>query len=250
MSSLRWISLTAGLVLVASSASVVQAQTARTGGTANAQLLQQLQQLASERTTLQAENARMKKELEDIRKDRDALKKAQQVVGTRVKEDSAALARATSEKNASQEELQRYKEKMEELIAKFRETAQELRQVEIEGNTAKQTLATRDRDLKVCLEHNQALYKLDDEVLNRLEHQSVWSRVATVEPFTRIKRVQLENLVDDYKARADDQRLKQAPQTAPAGPAAPTTPATAPSTSGTPTASPAPAAPGPTARQP
>jgi chromosome segregation ATPase len=228
----------------------VQAQTARTGGTANAQLLQQLQQLASERTTLQAENARMKKELEDIRKDRDALKKAQQVVGTRVKEDSAALARATSEKNASQEELQRYKEKMEELIAKFRETAQELRQVEIEGNTAKQTLATRDRDLKVCLEHNQALYKLDDEVLNRLEHQSVWSRVATVEPFTRIKRVQLENLVDDYKARADDQRLKQAPQTAPAGPAAPTTPATAPSTSGTPTASPAPAAPGPTARQP
>jgi chromosome segregation ATPase len=206
--------LVSGLAVLACSGSLVRAQSARTGGSANAQLVEQMQQLASERTALQAENARMKKELDDLRKDRDALKKAQAVVDTRVKESSAALARSTAERTASQQEIQQLKDKMQELIAKFRETVQTLRQVETEDATTKQTLATRDQNLKVCLDHNAALYKLNGEVLDRLEHQSMWSRVAAAEPFTRIKRVELENLVDDYHAKADDQHLKEAPATA------------------------------------
>ena len=96
---------------------------------------------------------------------------------------------------------------MQELIAKFRETAQTLRDVEADRTTVKQTLATRDQDIKVCLDHNSALYGLNQEILTRLDNQSLWSRAAAAEPFTKIKRVQLENLVDDYKARADDHRL-------------------------------------------
>jgi|SRR5581483_1049810 len=226
MSSLRSVFLVSGLVFLGSAGSLVQAQTARSGGSANAQLLEQMQQLASERTSLQAENARMKKELDDLRKDRDALKKAQQVVDARVKESSAALTRSTAEKTASQQEVQQLKDKMQELITKFRETIQTLRQAESENATIKQTLATRDQSLKVCLDHNAALYKLNGEVLDHLEHQSVWSHVAAAEPFTKIKRVQLENLVDDYQAKADDQHLKEAPPL-PAGEAAPPAPSEA-----------------------
>ena len=69
---------------------------------------------------------------------------------------------------------------MQELIAKFRETIQTLREVETERATLKQTLDTEDRNLKVCLDHNAALYKLDGEVLDRLEHQSAWTRMATI----------------------------------------------------------------------
>lgn len=219
MRSLRWMFLAIGLAIFVTTGAVVRAQTARTGGTANAQLLQQLQQLASERTTLQAENARMKKELDDLRKDRDALKKAQQAVDGRARESAAVLARTAAEKSANQEELQRTKDKMQELITKFRETAQTLREVETENTTTKQSLATREQSLKVCVAHNGELYKLNQEVLNRLEHQSMWSHVASAEPFTKLKRVQLENLVDDYKSKADDQHLKEAPP-APPGEAA------------------------------
>jgi len=49
------------------------------------------------------------------------------------------------------------------------------------------------------------LYKLNTEVLDRLEHQGLWSHLARSEPFTQLKRTQLENLVDDYKQRATDQ---------------------------------------------
>jgi len=206
------------MIATAAVSGLVSAQTARTGGGASAQLLQQLQQLASERTSLQSQNAQMKKELDDVRKERDALKKAQQAVDGRVKAGEAALARTATERESKEQELKQAKDRMQELIGKFRETVQTLREVETEHATAKQTLASREQDLKVCTDHNTALYKLNEEVLTRLEHQSAWSRVASAEPFTKLKRVELENLVDEYKFRADEQRLKSPAVAAPEKP--------------------------------
>jgi len=81
-----------------------------------------------------------------------------------------------------------------------------LRDMETERATFKQSLTTRDAELNQCIERNVALYKLNGEVLTRLENQGVWSRVASAEPFTKIKRTQLENLIEDYKYRAEDQK--------------------------------------------
>jgi hypothetical protein len=183
---------------------VAQAQSARSGGGASAQLLQQMQQLASERTSLQAENAKLKRDLEDLRKERDTLKNGQQALDKRVKASEAALRQSQLRQPQADPELAQTKEKLQQVVAKFRETLQTLKDVETAQTTAKQTLATRDQELKVCVDHNRALYKLDDEVLTRLETQTVWTRVASAEPFTRIKRTQLQNYVVESRARADE----------------------------------------------
>ena len=184
----------------------VQAQSARSGGGANAQLMQQMQQLASERTSLQAENAKLKKDLEDIRKERDTLKNGQQALDRKAKASEAALRQieARQQQKQNDPELAQTKEKLAQVISKFRETLQTLKDVETAQTTAKQTLATRDQELKACVDHNKALYKLDDEVLTHLEKQTLWSRAAASEPFTRIKRTQLENYVVESRAKADE----------------------------------------------
>jgi hypothetical protein len=246
MSSLRSLTAAAGLVLALSTGNVAYPQAARGGGAANAQLLQQLQQLASERTSMQAENARLNKQLDDLRKERDSLQSGQKALDQRTKASAVALAQSTSQRDALEQELKQTKDKMQELVAKFRETVQTMREIETDRTSTKQTLATRERELNVCMDHNRALFKLNGEVLTRLDNQSVWSRVAAAEPFTKLKRVELENLVDDYKARADDQRLtpetlkataaqpmKSAPVTPPAPPEP--TPAAAPQPPATPT---------------
>lgn len=198
--------LAAMICIVAVSGDVALAQTARTGGNASAQLVQQMQQLASERTALEAENEKLKSELVAVKKDRDALKAGQQSVATRARDVAAALAHSNAQHEATDQELAQTKAKMQELIAKFRETIQKLRETETESVTAKQSVATRDHELSVCVDRNVALYHLNDEVLTRLEERrGVFTRIAQAEPFTRIKRVQLENLVDDYRARAHDQ---------------------------------------------
>jgi hypothetical protein len=223
------------------------AQTARSGGggAASAQLMQEMQQLASERTALQAENARLKKDVDDAHKERDQLKKAQRGIELRAKNSDAAVARDATQRESSERELTQTKAKMQELIAKFRETLQTLRETETASTTATQNLAARDRELKTCIDRNVALYHVNEEVLTRLEHHGVWSRMAEAEPFTKIKRVENENLVDGYKARADDQRVKPTSQSivTPPPASAPAAPSSA-APAGAPTTPPAPPTPG------
>jgi chromosome segregation ATPase len=211
--------LLAGTLVLAST--LATAQTARSGGSPNAQLMQQMQQLASERTSLQAENAKLKKDLEDLRKDRDALKAGREAVDRRANTSALALKQSAAQHEATEHELTQTKSKMDQLIAKFRETLDTMRTLEAEQTSTKQALATREQALTVCAERNVALYQVNEEVLTRLEHQSAWARTAQGEPFIKIKRNQLENLVDDYKQRADTQKLAPAEAMRPAIPGIP-----------------------------
>jgi len=95
------VALQAALGLLAV-APAVQAQSARSGGGANAQLMQQMQQLASERTSLQAENAKLKKDLEDLRKERDTLENGQQALDKKAKASEAALRQIPASSRSNQ----------------------------------------------------------------------------------------------------------------------------------------------------
>jgi hypothetical protein len=198
------------------------AQTARSGGAPSAQLMQQMQQLASERTALQAEQAKLKKELEDVKKERDALKASQAAVTQRARaETEVALARGAKDREQSDKELAQMKQRMQELIDKFRETATTLREVETDRATVKQAFAEQGQELTACMASNESLYKLNDEVLTRFENQGFWTSVAKAEPFTKLKRVQLENIADGYRTRASD--AKYLPGLTPPAPPPPTT---------------------------
>ena len=196
-------------------ATTARAQTARSGGGGNAQLVQQLQQLGSERTALQAENARIKKELAEMTRERDALQAGRAALDQRARVSESAVARSAQDRATAEDEAVKLKERMQELVAKFRETAQTLKDVEMERATFKQSLATRDTELTECINRNAALYKLNGEVLTRLEGQGMWSRLASAEPFTKLKRVELENLIEDYEYRAEEHRAAVAPLSPP-----------------------------------
>jgi chromosome segregation ATPase len=195
------------------------AQTARKDGGNNAQLMQQMQQLAAERTQLSAENARLKRELDETRKERDTLKGERESNDKKLRSVEGAAARASGDRKQVEDELAQNKERMGELVTKFRETVQTLREVETDRATTKQQLDTRNVDLKSCVDRNAQLYTINDEILKRLDAQGFWTGVAKAEPFTRIKRTQLENLADDYRARAEEARVA-----APASLVAPTVP--------------------------
>jgi chromosome segregation ATPase len=179
------------------------AQTAREGGSANAQLMQQIQQLGSERTALQAENTRMKKEIADLMKERDSLRASRATLERSVQSNASLAARSDQGREDAEREVERQKERMQELVAKFRETAQTLRDVETEKATFQQSLVARDAEIATCRQRNEAFYKLNGEILARLENDGVFARVARTEPFTKLKRVELENLVDEYRYQAE-----------------------------------------------
>jgi chromosome segregation ATPase len=187
------------------------AQSARKDTGNNAQLMQQMQQLAAERTQLQVENARMKRELDETRKERDSLKGEREANDKRLRNSEALAMRAGGDRKQIEEDLAQARERMNELVGKFRETATALRDAETAGAATQQQLQSRTQDLSACVDRNAQLYTMNGEILDRLEGQGFWSSVARAEPFTRIKRTQLENLADDYRARAAEAKVDSNP---------------------------------------
>lgn len=177
-------------------------------GNADARVMQQVQQLTGERASLQAENAKLKQELEQLKKElhRSGTEKA--AAENRAKALAANAARGESSSKQAEEQLERNRAQLQELVTKFREMAGTLRDVETDRDSTKSQLAAKEREFKTCVDRNAGLYNLNAEVLDRMANRGFWSSVSEREPFTKLKRVELENLIDDYKYRADELRLE------------------------------------------
>jgi chromosome segregation ATPase len=188
-----------------------RAQTARNSGEGNAQIQAQLQQLAAERTALQAENGKLKKDLEDAKRELEKIQAGQASATQRARSNEAALSRSAADRESLERQLAAEKTRLQELVAKFRETAGTLQTVETERTALTQRLEVRDRQYDQCVAANGQLIAMNGEILDRLEGKGTWSRLASAEPFTQLKRVQLENLSDEYRYLASEQRVPAEP---------------------------------------
>lgn len=204
----------AALVLIASGAVLAQAPREGGGGSETQRIVQQYQQLAAEKTSLQAQVDGLKHdldaahtELQSVKKERDALKAhAGAAAGANVAE--LAAARQAAEKSAEQN-----KERINELVTRFRDTANQLKVIETDRDQLKGQIAERNGAYDQCAADNLSLYELNGEVLDRYEHVGVFSRVSSHDPVIRITQNRNENLVDHYRARALELRANQAPGT-------------------------------------
>lgn len=180
---------------------------AERSGSADARVAQQLQQLSSERAALALENDRLQQELDRIKAELSKAAAGSSALERRARALEASASQGEGSAKQAQEQLERTRAQLQELVAKFRETAQTLRDVETERASLKGQLAQQERAYEVCVDRNVSLYQLNAEVLERMEKRGFWSSVAEREPFTRLKRVELENLIDDYRYRAQELRL-------------------------------------------
>jgi chromosome segregation ATPase len=171
------------------------------------QALQQLQQLASERTALQSENARLKEELAAARQDAERFRGEADRLRGRVSSSDAEAVRARETSRTAESSLQATRARLDELVTRFRETGETLRAVEADRTRLQTELAQRNREFDTCAASNAELYRIGSEALDRLENTGFWTRAAQAEPFTRVSRNRLENLVDAYRARAEELRV-------------------------------------------
>lgn len=183
------------------------AEVASRGGT-NDQSQALIQQLGAERTRLTAENAKLKKQLKDAESQLEELEKENTKTSKTLSSVQNQLSSKSDLSDKLTEQLTQAKTRMEELIAKFRETITSLRNVESESAQQSQQITQLERELNTCATNNVALSKLGFEVLENYENKGFWSRAGQKEPFTQLKKVQIENLVDEYTYLIQDQEYK------------------------------------------
>lgn len=209
----RWLAMPLtvfAFTLVAGDAAYAQVE--RSGGGEIQKIMQQYQQIAAEKTALQAQVAQMKTdsdaakaELAAMEKERDALK----VRAGGAAAAAATVAQLTASKESAEKNLELYKQRMNELVSRFRETATTLKEVEADRSKLRQDLGERNAAFDKCAENNLQLYEITNAVLDRYEHVGLFTKASAVEPFTRITRTRIENLADEYRARALENRTQK-----------------------------------------
>ena len=190
-------------------AHLAQAQTQRSGGEAQ-RFMQQYQQIAAEKSALQGQVAQLQKDLEATKAQLAAAKKdkdAQQ--GRASASAAAAVTQANSARDAAEKNLEQYKQRMTELVNRFRETATNLKDVEADRTQLRKTLEERNSAWGKCADDNAQLLKINNEVLDRYGHVGVFTKVGSADPFTRITRNRLDNFAVEYREKAQEHEVKK-----------------------------------------
>jgi chromosome segregation ATPase len=202
----------AGISLVASLLGVqapLQAQVQRSGGGEGQKIMQQYQQVAAEKTALQAQVAQLKKDLDAANSELAAAKKERDAAKAHAGVPPAAVTQATNAKEAAERTLEQSKQRMSELVTRFRETATNLKDVEADRAKLRKDLADRTNAYDKCAEDNAQLYDINGEILDRYEHVGLFSKASATEPFTKITRTRIDNLALEYHERAQQLRVKK-----------------------------------------
>jgi len=191
----------AGLLLAQGAA---QAQTQRSGGGEAQKFMQQYQQIAAEKTALQGQLDQAKKDLEQAKAELAGVKKERD----QLKLQSGSAAQADAARAAAEKTNEQYKERLNDIVGRFRDMAQNLKTVERERDAAQQQLTARNAAFDRCADDNTQLADISSDVLDRYAHAARSAASNPLEPFTRLTRTRIENLVDEYRARAQELRVK------------------------------------------
>lgn len=177
------------------------------GGAASAQVQALLQQISAERDTLKADNTRLKADLD---KAQQAQKTAEAAAAAGSDESArlrAALAAFQAQNEALRAQLGQSQAAIGSLRSEQAATQAQLKQAQGQGQALDAQLGECRARVDTLTGHNLRLFEIGNELLDRFEKKGVWASLRAAEPFTGLKRVELENIVQDYRFAIDDQRV-------------------------------------------
>jgi len=157
--------------------------------------------LAAEKIDLETKNAELTKKLETLTK-------------------AAAAERVASEKTIADLKTKNEDQaadmvRLNESLAKWKVGYQDKEDLAKSKEAERAKLADKvvllDRRVADYKRKNEELYKTGSEVLTRYENFGLGAALAAREPFTRVTRVKMETLVQDYQDKLTDNKIKPEP---------------------------------------
>jgi chromosome segregation ATPase len=168
---------------------------------------QQVQQALQEKTA-------MEEKLRGSEQERDKLTGQINGAQARAKTDSAknqtlqsALDAMTQEKQTLLNQKAELDQRLTDLNAKHAGTQRELEQAQAQNRQHQSTISKRDLQVSSCEEKNKKIYLYGRELIGQCRDHSATDAVLRLEPFTGIKRVEIENILEEYRDKLDSERL-------------------------------------------
>lgn len=175
---------------------------------------QQVQQAEHARVQAEQEKASLLAEKESLEKE---FKQTQSDVGTAKRE--AALAKSENvriekEVVSLRKELADMKALLETADRQLSDNKQQqlttvrtLAETETVKNQTELSLQDKTKTLQVCREHNGRLYTLGKELIAKYQEKSCKDSMLQKEPFTGLKKVEMENLFESWRDSLDRDKM-------------------------------------------
>ena len=106
----------------------------------------------------------------------------------------------TQEKQAQKGE---FDQRLTELTTKQTNTERELAKTLAQRKQAESMIVARDQQVASCQEKNVMLYRHGRDLIEQCRDRSATDAVLRLEPFTGIKKVAIENLLEEYRDKLD-----------------------------------------------
>ena len=169
--------------------------------------LQQAQmQLESDKTRLQQEKTQLEIQSKELAEESAKKEKALAAAAQR----SSALSK---QQDATRTELSQIQKKLEETSMREKDLSIRLASSDGENKKLQAALKTSQGEVNVCETKNEALYLHGSELLAKIDGQSALDKLLAKEPIFGIRRVEIENTVQEYRDKFDSGRLQRKTET-------------------------------------
>ena len=172
---------------------------------------QALTQAEQEKAAALAGKDTAEHELKKARSDSGAAKRQladERAARSRLEGDLKALQAETDKLKAHLADTEK---QLADSVALQRATAQKLAQVESAKKQTDGELAGKSDDLQVCETHNGQLYAIGREMMRKYRDKSCGDALAQAEPFTGLKKIEVENLLETWRDKLDKEKLSGKP---------------------------------------
>jgi predicted RNase H-like nuclease (RuvC/YqgF family) len=144
-----------------------------------------LRQMSLERDAIQAENAKLKAEIE------------------------ALNGKLGNLKRSSETALSKSRDSLSGMNEKLQQLTQDVNRLEAEKKHLQETVAGQGESIVSCEGKNAKLAQLNLELLTSYERKGFLDAILQREPLTQLKRVEMENMVQEYQGRIEQQEIKK-----------------------------------------
>ena len=107
-------------------------------------------------------------------------------------------------KASRDEVIERYKEK----VAIIRENEQKIAELSENLQRTDFELKRTHRSLSNCKENNERLCLITEELVEKYKNKGMLGSIMEAEPFTQLRKVEVEKLIQEYTAKIDKERVE------------------------------------------
>lgn len=178
----------------------------------------QLQQVQGQVSALEQEKAALGKERDQVRKEVQAVRGKLRKSERDLAEEKTRGEQLAKELEGTKQDLSATKTRLADTEGKLADTAkalfqtqQTLARTEVDKRALEILKVRQEKDIAACEGKNLRLYQTGRELMTRFEQKACGEIMAQKEPFTGLKRVEVENLLEEYRDKLDEQKLIKPP---------------------------------------